>query len=101
MSCPAHPTFGWTATCTRLKPGDGVGFKAGDGLAHTFINNSDSSDVEVLVVGLISAAQRQPDFYPRNPEQKAGPRGVGGTMPSQRALGPHDGVSNRRRGETG
>ncbi|GIB13466.1 Hemolysin [Vibrio cholerae] len=27
----------------RLQPGDSVGFKAGDGLAHTFINNTDRS----------------------------------------------------------
>src|SRR3712207_5607140 len=34
----------------RLKPGDGAGFPAGTGLAHTFINNTES-DVRLLIVG--------------------------------------------------
>ncbi|AMP00958.1 cupin domain protein [Collimonas arenae] len=34
----------------RLAPGDAVGFPAGTGIAHTFINNTDS-DVRMLVVG--------------------------------------------------
>ena len=34
----------------RLQPGDSVGFKAGDGLAHTFINNT-NQPVRLLCVG--------------------------------------------------
>lgn len=34
----------------RLKPGDSVGFPAGTGLAHSFLNNTDS-EVRLLVVG--------------------------------------------------
>src|SRR5262245_57537026 len=34
----------------RLKAGEAVGFPAGTGLAHTFINNGDA-DVHLLVVG--------------------------------------------------
>ena len=40
----------------RLQPGDGVGFPAGTGIAHTFINNSES-DVRLLVVGEASRAR--------------------------------------------
>jgi uncharacterized cupin superfamily protein len=79
----------------RLKPGDGVGFKAGDGLAHTFINNTDS-DVEVLVVGDRSRADNR-IAYPRNPEQKTGREDWWEDAPV-RPLGPHDGLSDRRRG---
>src|SRR5476651_139707 len=39
----------------RLAPGDGVGFAVGTGLAHTFINNTES-DVRLLVVGECSRA---------------------------------------------
>jgi uncharacterized cupin superfamily protein len=51
----------------QLVPGDGVGFPAGTGICHTFINNTDQN-VRLLVVGESS----RPDnriFYPLNPEQ--------------------------------
>lgn len=79
----------------RLKPGDGVGFKAGDGLAHSFINNTDS-DVELLVVG-----DRDRDdnriIYPVNPDRKPLRDDWWHDAPD-RPLGPHDGLSNKRRG---
>ena len=78
----------------RLKPGDGVGFKAGDGLAHTFINNSES-DVQLLVLGDRSHAKNQ-IIYPVNPERKAYHRDWWSDAP-ERALGPHDGLSDKRR----
>ena len=46
----------------QLVPGDGVGFPAGTGICHTFINNTDQN-VRLLVVGESS----RPDnriFYP-------------------------------------
>ena len=52
----------------QLVPGDGVGFPAGTGICHTFINNTDQN-VRLLVVGESS----RPDnriFYPLNPEQR-------------------------------
>ena len=79
----------------RLKPGDGVGFKAGDGLAHTFINNS-TSDVELLVVGDRSRADNK-IVYPINPERKAGRDDWWEDAPD-RPLGGHDGLSDKRRG---
>src|SRR5689334_10878860 len=50
----------------RLSPGDAVGFPAGTGLCHSFLNNS-TREVRLLVVG----EARKPEnrvFYPRNPE---------------------------------
>lgn len=42
----------------RLKPGDGVGFTPGTGVAHTFINNT-STDVQLLTVGDTSRGDNQ------------------------------------------
>jgi uncharacterized cupin superfamily protein len=79
----------------RLAPGDGVGFPAGTGLCHTFINNTDS-DVRLLVVG-----DRNRDdnrfHYPLHPARNAqiGERHWK-DLPA-RALGPHDGLPDRLR----
>lgn len=53
----------------RLQPGDAVGFPAGTGITHTFINNS-SSDVLLLVVG---ERGRSVDkvHYPLHPRRNA------------------------------
>lgn len=79
----------------RLKPGDAVGFPAGTGLAHTFINNTDA-DVHFLVVGERSKAENS-IFYPLNLEMKA-VRGDGwwGDAP-ERPLGTHDGLPDALR----
>jgi len=53
----------------RLAPGDAVGFKAGTGLVHTFINNT-ASDVRLLVVGEPNKPENK-IYYPLNPERKA------------------------------
>lgn len=79
----------------RLKPGDGVGFKAGDGLAHSFINNT-GTDVELLVVGDAARADNR-IVYPLNPERRPLRDDWWDDAP-QRPLGPHDGLSDRRRG---
>ena len=34
----------------RLRPGDGVGFPAGTGISHSFLNNTEA-EVRLLVVG--------------------------------------------------
>ena len=80
----------------RLKPGDGVGFKAGDGLAHTFINNS-GADVELLVVGDRDRADNQ-IVYPVNPDRKALREDWWHDAP-ERPLGGHDGLSDKWRAE--
>ena len=53
----------------RLKPGDGVAFPAGTGIAHTIINNTDK-DVRLLVVGEASR-KRSRIHYPLHPERNA------------------------------
>jgi uncharacterized cupin superfamily protein len=72
----------------RLALGDAVGFPAGTGLAHSFINNT-AADVRLLVVGDTSRADNR-ILYPVNPDQKALRDDWWHDAPS-RPLGPHDG----------
>ncbi|HEV2566549.1 MAG TPA: cupin domain-containing protein [Microvirga sp.] len=50
----------------RLVPGDGVGFPAGTGIAHTFLNNTDEP-VRLLVVGEPAKPENRV-IYPIDPE---------------------------------
>lgn len=79
----------------QLQPGDGVGFTAGTGIAHTFINNS-KSDVRLLVVGEASR-QRSRIHYPMNPKRNAEIGDRHWNDVPQRALGPHDGLPDQGR----
>ena len=77
----------------RLQPGDAVGFPAGTGLCHSFLNNS-AREVRLLVVG----EARKPEnrvFYPRNPEQAT--RQDWWSDAPRRAMGDHDGLTDRFR----
>lgn len=78
----------------RLGPGDAVGFPAGTGLCHTFLNNTEE-DVAFLVVGEKPKAENRV-YYPLNPEQKAS-RDDWWEDPPQRPLGAHDGLPDRVR----
>jgi uncharacterized cupin superfamily protein len=49
-----------------LKPGDGVGFVPGTGIAHTFLNNT-ADTVRLLVVGEANKDENR-IHYPVNPE---------------------------------
>ncbi len=73
----------------RLKPGDSVGFPAGTGLAHTFINNSDQ-EAELLVIGEANKDENR-IFYPKNPERRAMRSDWWEDVP-ERSLGSHDGM---------
>lgn len=78
----------------RIGPGDGVGFPAGTGITHSFLNNTES-DVRLIVVG-----ERRSDnriFYPVNPEQRAMRDDWWDDVPA-RERGPHDGLTDARRG---
>jgi uncharacterized cupin superfamily protein len=79
----------------RLRPGDGVGFANGTGIAHTFINNTES-DVRLLVVGEASR-DRSRIHYPFHPRrnEEIGERHWK-SAPS-RPLGPHNGLPDRPR----
>jgi uncharacterized cupin superfamily protein len=78
----------------RLRPGDAVGFPAGTGIAHSFINNTDS-EVRLLVVGERTKPENR-IVYPLHPELAATRPDWWADHP-QRALGPHDGLPDRGR----
>jgi uncharacterized cupin superfamily protein len=74
----------------RLRPGDAVGFPAGTGICHSFLNNS-AREARLLVVG----EARKPEnrvSYPRNPEQAG--RNDWWSDPPARATGDHDGLTH-------
>ncbi len=75
----------------RLKPGDGVGFPAGTGQAHSFLNNT-NAEVLLLVVGESNKPGAKV-VYPCNPEQKAIRSDWWHDAPV-RPLGPHDGLTD-------
>ncbi|MBZ6077150.1 cupin domain-containing protein [Microvirga puerhi] len=72
----------------RLAPGDGVGFPAGTGIAHSFLNNTDKP-VRLLVVGEATKPENR-IVYPANPERRALRTDWWEDAPV-RPLGPHDG----------
>jgi uncharacterized cupin superfamily protein len=78
----------------RLRPGDGVGFPAGTGISHSFLNNTES-EVRLLVVGETPKAENR-IFYPRNPDRKPLRQDWWDDVP-ERPLGDHDGLSDRVR----
>ncbi|MDR3435172.1 cupin domain-containing protein [Telmatospirillum sp.] len=83
----------------RLKPGDGVGFPAGTGQAHCFLNNTDAL-VRLLVVG----DRNRPDnrfHYPLHAayDQTIGKQWWNDAPP--RKLGPHDGLPDALRASNG
>lgn len=89
-----HPDVWLDGVLYRLRPGDSVGFPAGTGLAHTFINNTDS-DVRLLVVGNSDLPDNR-IIYPVNPERKTIRKDWWHDAPV-RALGAHDGLPDARR----
>ena len=77
----------------RLRPGDAVGFPAGTGIAHTFINNCES-EARLLVVGEAWKDENR-IVYPVNPERRPRHDDWWEDAPA-RPLGPHDGRPERR-----
>ena len=78
----------------RLREGDAVGFPAGDGLCHTFINNT-GAEVRLMVIG----EKPKPEnliFYPRNPERRP-LRDDWWDAPPERDMGDHDGLPDALR----
>jgi uncharacterized cupin superfamily protein len=73
----------------RLRPGEGVGFPAGTGIAHSFLNNTDA-EVRLLVVGETPKAENR-IYYPVNPERRP-LRDDWWEDPPKRSLGAHDGL---------
>jgi uncharacterized cupin superfamily protein len=77
----------------RLRPGDAVGFPAGTGLCHTFLNNT-RREVRLLVVGEASKPENRV-HYPRDPSQSRSPDFW--HDPPPRPMGAHDGLPDRVR----
>ncbi len=75
-------------TLHRLAPGDGVGFPAGTGLAHSFLNNTKES-IMLLVVGEAFKPHNRV-LYPVNRYVQASRSDSWDDAPA-RPLGPHDG----------
>ncbi|HEY9101516.1 cupin domain-containing protein [Chitinimonas sp.] len=82
-------------TLYRLQPGDGVGFKPGDGLAHSFINNTDTP-VRLLVVGDTNRADNR-IHYPLHPKRNAEIGALHWTDVPERSLAGHDGLPDAQR----
>jgi len=78
----------------RLRPGDGVGFPAGTGLSHSFLNNT-GAEVRLLIVGETAKPENRV-HYPRNPDRKA-LRQDWWDDPPKRPLGDHDGLTDKVR----
>lgn len=85
-----HPHAWIDGVLHELRPGDGVGFPAGTGIAHTFINDTDLP-VRLLVVGEASKDSNR-CVYPLHPRRN---EEIGhwlwGDAPA-RDVGPHDGM---------
>jgi len=92
-----HPDVWIDGHLHRLNPGDAVGFPAGTGICHTFINNTDK-DVRLLVVGEASRDDNKCIYAPhlhgkRNQE-------IGDFLWKDAPLaemGPHDGMPDALR----
>ena len=81
----------------QLKPGDSVGFPAGTGLTHTFLNNSDK-EVHLLVVGEKTRTENH-IRYVKNPERQAMIEEWWWDDWPERPLGDHDGLTDKVRAE--
>jgi uncharacterized cupin superfamily protein len=81
----------------RLKPGDGVGFRAGTGEAHTVINNT-THNVRLLSVGEPSRVHARLHYplHPGRNEVATSNQRHWVDAPEQ-TLGPHDGLPDALR----
>ena len=78
----------------RLRPGEAVGFPAGTGICHSFLNNTEE-EVRLLVVGETPKPENR-IYYPRNPDRKP-LRQDWWNDPPQRPMGDHDGLTDKVR----
>ncbi|MBC7712188.1 MAG: cupin domain-containing protein [Rhizobacter sp.] len=75
-----------------LKPGDFVAFPSGTGIAHAFLNNTESTCL--LLVGGEANKDENKIFYPMHPERNLQCKESGHLWDDYpaRELGPHDGI---------
>ncbi len=79
----------------RLNPGDGVGFKSGTGICHTFINNTEK-DVRLLVVGDTNRDDNQ-CYYSHHPERNTEIGDFCWKDAPKQKMGSHDGMPDKLR----
>lgn len=90
-----HPDAWIDGHLHRLNPGDGVGFVPGTGIAHTFINNT-NSEVRLLVVGDTHREDNRVHYALHAERNKLIGEKWWKDVPS-RNLGPHDGLPDKLR----
>ena len=78
-------------TLHRLVPGDAVGFPAGTGICHTFLNNTDA-EVRLLVIGEANKPENR-IHYPLNQDYERTRKDAWTDVPP-RVLGGHDGKAD-------
>ena len=81
-------------TLHRLTPGDAIGFPAGTGICHTFLNNT-TEEVRLLVVGEANKPENR-IHYPMNPDYESTRKDAWTDVPP-RVLGGHDGKARKSR----
>ncbi|GGD37691.1 cupin domain-containing protein [Franconibacter pulveris 1160] len=88
-----HPDVWINGELWPLEPGDSVGFPAGTGICHTFINNT-SSEVRLLVLGEANKPKNR-IYYPLNANYAATRQDRWIDHPPQ-FFGPHNGLPTRK-----
>ncbi|WMY74112.1 cupin domain-containing protein [Buttiauxella selenatireducens] len=88
-----HPHVWINGHLYPLEPGDSVGFPAGTGICHTFINNTEH-EVRLLIVGEANKAENR-IYYPLNASYAAQRQDRWIDHPPQ-FFGPHDGHPSRK-----
>jgi uncharacterized cupin superfamily protein len=88
-----NPDVWIDGTLHRLVPGDAVGFPAGTGICHTFLNNT-AEEVRLLVVGERAKPENRV-HYPLNQDYQR-TRADAWTDAPPRDLGGHDGKALAR-----
>ena len=83
-----HPDVWIDGTLHRLEPGDAVGFPAGTGICHTFLNNTDS-EVRLMVIGEKAKPENR-IHYPMNQVYEKTRKDAWTDVPT-RVLGGHHG----------
>lgn len=85
-----HPQVWIDGEVYELSPGDAVGFPAGTGICHTFLNNT-ATEVRLLVVGEATRGDNQ-CYYPLHPERRGQMGNFWWADAPQRPQGSHDGL---------
>lgn len=88
-----HPDVWINGELWPLEPGDSVGFPAGTGICHTFINNT-QEEVRLLVLGEANKPENR-IYYPLNSAYAATRQDRWIDHPPQ-FFGPHDGLPGRK-----